>query len=202
MSTKWSLEADFFQACNCDYGCPCEFEAPPTYGFCDGMGQWQIINGKYGDVKLDGLGIGFAAHWPGPLYKGGGTAVLFVDAKASAQQRDALTKIVTGEAGGLPFEVIKLTIAKLHPIQFVPFEFKAAGKHSSGKMGDAVIVAVEPIKNPVNGAEESIKIEHATGFVFKVADAVSAKEMRVSCADLNFSYPNKAAFVARVTYGN
>ena len=34
---KWSLEADYLQGCNCDYGCPCEFEAPPTEGLCEGL---------------------------------------------------------------------------------------------------------------------------------------------------------------------
>src|SRR5262245_10832602 len=25
--TKWNFEADFFTACNCDWGCPCNFNA-------------------------------------------------------------------------------------------------------------------------------------------------------------------------------
>src|SRR5712691_2788879 len=29
---KWTIEADCLLACNCDYGCPCEFDAPPTQG--------------------------------------------------------------------------------------------------------------------------------------------------------------------------
>ena len=37
---KWTMEADYLQACNCDYGCPCEFEAPPTQGYCEGIGAW------------------------------------------------------------------------------------------------------------------------------------------------------------------
>ena len=56
-ATKWFIEADYIQACNCDYGCPCEFEAPPTMGFCQGMGAWRINKGKYGDVTLDGLAL-------------------------------------------------------------------------------------------------------------------------------------------------
>ena len=60
---KWSLEADYLQACNCDYGCPCEFEAPPTMGYCEGVGVWKILKGRYGNVALDGLGFGFAAHF-------------------------------------------------------------------------------------------------------------------------------------------
>src|ERR1700743_867340 len=68
--TKWNIEADFVQACNCDYGCPCEFSAPPTKGFCEGMGAWHITRGAYGNVKLDGLGVGFAARWPKAIHEG------------------------------------------------------------------------------------------------------------------------------------
>ena len=67
---KWSIEADYFQACNCDYGCPCEFEAPPTKGFCDGIGAWRINRGNYGDVSLNGLGLGFVLHSPAAMHLG------------------------------------------------------------------------------------------------------------------------------------
>ena len=80
--TKWALEADYLQACNCDYGCPCEFSAPPTRGFCEGTGAWSIIKGNYGDVSLDGLAAGFAAHWPKAIHEGNGTLALFVDERA------------------------------------------------------------------------------------------------------------------------
>lgn len=54
---KWSMEADYLQACNGDYGCPCEFEAPPTMGFCEGIGAWRINQSRYGDTALDGLEV-------------------------------------------------------------------------------------------------------------------------------------------------
>jgi hypothetical protein len=199
---SWSIEADYLQACNCEYGCPCEFEAPPSHGFCEGTGQWQINSGRYGDVKLDGLGMGFAARWPEAMHKGGGTCGVFIDERATPQQRDALLKIISGEAGGMPFEVVRMTMVKFLPPAFVPFEFHKDGLRSSGRMGDAVVTAVEPIKNPVTGGEESVRIEHATGFIFKSADVVSAKQMRASCGELNFSHPNKAGFVAKVSYHN
>jgi hypothetical protein len=54
----------------------------PTKGFCQGMGAWRISQGNYGDVKLNGLGVGFAAHWPKAIHEGGGTACLFFDERA------------------------------------------------------------------------------------------------------------------------
>ena len=92
-TTKWAMEADYLQACNCDYGCPCEFEAPPTMGYCEGLGAWRINRGNYGDASLDGLGLGFGLHSQGPLHEGNMTLALFVDERANEQQRDALVNI-------------------------------------------------------------------------------------------------------------
>src|SRR6266487_4395662 len=99
--TKWSLEADYVQACNCDYGCPCEFEARPTMGFCDGMGAWRINRGRHGDLALDGLALGFVAHWPGALHEGNGTLALFFEQKSNPKQREALMRIATGQEVGI-----------------------------------------------------------------------------------------------------
>ena len=122
---KWNFEADYLQACNCDYGCPCEFSAPPTLGYCQGMGAWRINRGRYGDVQLDGLGLGFAAHWPKAIHEGNGTVCIFVDEKAKAAQREALIMIASGQAGGLPFEILATTFSKILEPQFVTLVFKS-----------------------------------------------------------------------------
>ena len=200
--TKWNIEADYIQACNCDYGCPCEFSAPPTRGDCQGMGAWRIARGQCGDVKLDGLGLAFAAHWPKAIHEGNGTVCLFFDERANAQQRDALMQIASGQAGGLPFEIIVTTFSKILDPQFVPFKFNLNGRNSSVQIGDAINVALEPIKNPVTGEPESVRIEHSTGFIFKNAECVSAAKMDVNVGELKFSWPNKAGFVTQIKYGN
>lgn len=201
-SIHWEFEADYLQACNCDYGCPCEFEAPPTQGFCEGAGLWRILQGRYGDVRLDGLGFGFAARWPKAIHQGNGTAVILCDEQAAPEQRNALLTIASGEAGGLPFEILATTFSKLLDPQFVAIEFDLNGKHSRGRAGDHVRLAFEPIKNPVTGSEEGVRILHDTGFVFKEAECVSARECSCKIDGLKFSWPNKAAFVTRVRYSN
>jgi len=32
---KWKLQVEQLMACNCNWGCPCSFDAPPTYGRCE-----------------------------------------------------------------------------------------------------------------------------------------------------------------------
>src|SRR5439155_2910798 len=118
-----------------------EFSAPPTRGFCEGMGAWRIIRGHYGDVALDGLGVAFAARWPKAIHEGNGTCGLLFDERASAPQRDALLQICSGQAGGLPFEIIVTTFSKILDPQYVPFKFNFAGRNSSVEVGKVMNVA-------------------------------------------------------------
>ena len=200
--TKWFFEADYVQACNCEYGCPCEFQAPPSQGFCEGVGAWRINHGKFGDVSLDGLGLAFAAHWPKAIHLGNGTGAMFLDEKASPAQRDALLRIALGQEGGMHFEIIVQTLSNVMEPQYVPFTFHIDGKKSMVKVGSALRMGLAPVKNPVTGEPESIRVEHETGFMFKSAE-VTAGEVCESVVDgLKFSWPDKAGFVAKIRYGN
>ncbi len=199
---NWSIEVDYLQACSCDYGCPCEFQAPPTQGFCEGLGAYRINRGNYGDVSLDGLGLGFALHSPGALHLGDMTLALFVDEKASQEQRDALIPIASGQAGGQPFEIIASLVSNLSGPYFVPFQFDLQGRNSAAKMGDSVSMAFEAIKNPVTGEPELARLVHETGFLFQEADVISAKECRASVEGLSFSWPDHSGFLAKIRYGN
>jgi hypothetical protein len=200
--TKWNVEADFVQACNCDYGCPCEFSAPPTRGFCEGMGAWRINRGNYGTISLSGLGLGFAARWPKAIHEGNGTVCILVDDRADSSQSAALLSIASGEAGGLPFEIISATFSKVLDPRFVRFQFEMNGRNGRVQLGEFVTASFAPIKNPVTGDPESVRVAHGTGFIFKEAECVSAEEMRVNVGDLVFSWPGKAGFVTQVKYGN
>lgn len=199
---KWFFDADYLQACNCDYGCPCEFSAPPTTGYCEGIGVWKIEKGDYDGLSLDGLGLAFAAKWPKAIHEGNGAACLFVDERATIEQREALLTIGSGKAGGLPFEILATTLSTLLEPQFVRFDVKVDGLQSTARLGDGFRLALEPIKNPVTGQQEQVTVNHGTGFIFQVAECASAREGSVSIDGMKFSYPDKAGFVARVHYGN
>jgi hypothetical protein len=199
---KWSFEAEYVQACSCDYGCPCEFQAPPSRGFCEGVGAWRIIRGTYGSTSLDGLGLAFAARWPQAIHLGNGTAAIFVDERATAEQRDALLQIASGQAGGMPFEIIAATLTTVLDPQFVPMTFELNGRNSSARIGDSIEIGLSPIKNPVTGDEEGVRIVHDTGFIFQQADVTAAPVCNARVQGLNFSWPDHAGFVAVTRYSN
>src|SRR4030081_3369955 len=95
--TPWEIKAKEFANCNCSYGCPCQFNALPTHGFCTAIVGFQIDKGRFGDVVLDGLRGAGGYAWPRPVHGGNGRMQLVVDEKADAKQRDALVRIMTGK---------------------------------------------------------------------------------------------------------
>jgi hypothetical protein len=131
--------------------------------------------------------MGFALRAPATLHEGNINLALFVDEKATQQQRDELVEIASGQAGGNPFEIIASLVTHLSGPHFVPLEFDIECRNSNARMGDAVSMAFKPIKNPVSGEAESTHVEHETGFLFKGAEVASASECRASVGGMDFS---------------
>src|SRR2546428_1903943 len=72
--TVWRLRGEEIGSCNCSWGCPCQFNALPTHGRCDGIGVCQIAWGHYGEVSLDGTRFAFLLSFPGAVHEGKGTS--------------------------------------------------------------------------------------------------------------------------------
>ncbi len=166
------------------------------------MGAWRIVRGQCGDVTLDGLGLAFVVRTPAAMHLGNATVGTFIDERATPAQREALVQIASAKFGGMPFEVFVAITKTFLPPQFVPMEFHIDGRNSFAVVGNQPRLAVEPIKNPINGEPESIRLEHGTGFIFKTAEVVAARECVSNVAALKFSWPNQAGFFSRVQYGN
>jgi hypothetical protein len=75
-------------------------KARPTKGRCDVGLVFHVDRGQYGATRLDGLSFAVLARTPGAMIEGGWTVGLVLDERASAEQRDALMAIASGQAGG------------------------------------------------------------------------------------------------------
>ncbi len=77
-------------ACNCEYGCPCNFNAPPSHGKCEGGWTWHVTRGAFASVPLDGLNFSVYVKWPGAIHEGNGEALILVDERSDDRQREAV----------------------------------------------------------------------------------------------------------------
>ena len=118
----WRLSGPQFSTCNCDFGCPCQFNALPTHGDCRAAVAMQITKGHFGDVSLDGARWVGTFSWPKAIHEGNGTCQVFVDCQ-SDEQKNALLTILSGqetEPGATIFQVFSGTITEMLEPQFVP----------------------------------------------------------------------------------
>ena len=64
----WEIKGWEFGNCNCNYGCPCQFNALPRHGHCRGLAVFDIEQGFHGTTRLDGLYSAGIFRWPGPIH--------------------------------------------------------------------------------------------------------------------------------------
>src|SRR5205807_4991271 len=163
---RWSLRGDLVGVCNCDWGCPCNFDAPPTYGSCEGFYARLVTEGRFGDVSLDGVKFVAGGHSPGPVHEGGSIDVLILDEAMSSGQRAAIERLHGGGGVGEPFDIFASIRARLLALVVAPIEFEAAGIRSRVLVADGAILemSISRIANPVTGVEEEIYLDKPTGF--------------------------------------
>src|SRR5947208_6327073 len=154
--TDWRLSGEWIKNCNCAFGCPCDFNARPTQGYCKGFLGMHILDGYFGDVRLDGLSFFVVVDFPGPLHEGNGTVQAIIDERATEAQRAALFGILSGQnsAEGTLFHIVTLSVSKMLDPIFAPIhvEFDMPGRRAKVSIPGVLESENEPIKNPVTGA--------------------------------------------------
>lgn len=195
VDTKWTIKGREFVNCNCSYGCPCQFNAPPTHGHCQAVAGAEIDEGHHGATRLNGLRFVGIFRWPGPIHQGKGEAAIVVDERATPEQRNALLRILSGqdtEPGATIFNVFASTLEKVHEPIFSRIDFEVDVDKRRARL---VVPGVtegrgEPIKNPITGADHRVRIDMPAGFEYALAEVGRGwtKTARPFALDLSDSY--------------
>ncbi len=162
----------------------------------------KIRKGVCGNQRLDGLAFALMASWPGAIHEGKGTAKLFIDSRASREQRRLLEQILKGNFKGKPWPIFAPTFDKWLDTTFVPFDWTFDGAKSSYKAGDQIITVLEKMRNPVTGEEVSSKIVLPDGITANELNITSTMTFSVFSNGLKFAYPGKNAWYSVVTHGS
>lgn len=195
---EWRIKGASITSCNCDFGCPCQFNALPTHGHCRAAVGTRIDEGHFGDVKLDGLKFAALVGWPGPIHEGKGEVQRVVDASATPEQREAILAILAGEhtdPGATIFNVFAATFDKVHDPIFAPIDFACDLETRIGHMRvpGVIEMSCEPIRNPITGAEHRARIEIPHGFEFAVAEVAAGSTRSGESADVALNFQDTHA---------
>ena len=197
----WNFEAEYIQSCNCDFGCPCNFNALPTRGNCEALVAYRLRNGHFGKTKLDGTTFAWALWWPHAIHQGNGVSRLYFDTKTNAEQRAAVTEIASGKHGGGIFEVFPKTFAKVHPPRVTGIDFHYDGYDSWFTVDGVGEVHSEQIKNPVTGRSFAGKISLPGGIAFREAVVSNIRKWWMRDEQLLAYHENVNGHVTVVKFG-
>lgn len=201
----WEVQADEFVTCNCDYGCPCQFSAPPTHGHCQAIAGMIIHKGHFGDVRLDGLKTASVLRWPGAIHEGNGEAYAVIDENATEEQRSALLTIMSGketEPFATMWNVFASTLVNAYDPVFKPVHIEVDVEARIGKVRVDGLIETdgEPIRNPVSGEPERARIDLVGGFEYEIAEMGSANGK--STGPIEVEWQNAYAQFAHIHLNN
>ena len=144
------------------------------------------------DTRLDGLNYVILLQWPGKTAQGNGTQQILIDAQADALQREALRKILHGEAtvpGATHFFVFDSTMTNVLEPQFVPIDLSidVEARQATVKVPGLVESKGTPISNPHTGRDHRARIHLPEGFEYTVAEVGNGSTKAQAGITLNLS---------------
>jgi hypothetical protein len=198
---NWEFKGREFIHCNCDYGCPCQFNGRPTHGSCRAIGGIAITEGFHGKTRLDGLRMACVLSWPGAIHEGRGHATPIVDERASPEQREALLRIMSGEdtePGATFFQVFSTTYEKVNEpvVAMINFEVDVDARTARLTVPGVIDARGTPIRNPVTGAPHRARIDLPDGFEYSVAEVGSGSAKATGA--IAFELENSHAHFAEI----
>jgi hypothetical protein len=174
---SWKVSGQYYETCSCDSVCPCvlhQMAVEPSKGTCTFAMAFEIDKGSFGSASLDGLGFVVLGRTPEAMGKGNWSVGLVIDDRASTEQRDAITAIASGAAGG-PMAGLSGLIGQFLGVESASIKFDRAGSQWSVSAGSLVDMSAqgamginpettEPLRlsNTGHPASDSLLLDHAS----------------------------------------
>ena len=189
-SVSWRITGEEVGGCNCAWGCPCQFNALPTRGRCEGFVTVRVATGHFGQVRLDGVRFAMAFSFPGAMHEGNGTVQLLVDTRASVEQRNAISEMNSGAHGGAIFEIFAAVAPNRPQAITAPLDIEADRERRTATLSLPGLVEhrAEPIRNPVTGEEHRAQIRLPNGFEYREAEMGNTAWLKVTVGPIAFEH--------------
>jgi hypothetical protein len=120
---------------------------------------FQIERGSYGTVSLDGLGFIVLGLTPEARGKGNWSVGVIADERATPGQREAITAIASGAAGG-PMAAVTGLVGKFLGVDSAPIRFDRSGAKWSVTASSLVDMGADPAMGLDPTATEPLALDN------------------------------------------
>jgi hypothetical protein len=153
----YELEGTLLEACSCGVLCPCWIgEDPDGDGTCDAVNAYHFDRGTIRGVDVSGLNFVRVVHIPGNvLTPRSWKQVVFVDERASDDQREAILDAYAGKLGG-PLADLAGLIGETLGVEQAAITHEVHDGKGKLTIGDVVYSEMHPFTGP-NGSTTTLR---------------------------------------------
>jgi hypothetical protein len=174
-------------------------KAPPTEGYCQTWAGIRIDEGRFEAVDLSGIKVGLIMEIPGLMSRGNWTAGVFIDDQASIQAVKALTRILTGRAGGST-HLLSILVGHFLGVRQAAIKYDVAGETRIFSIDKIVDGVVTPI--PGKDKEHPVVIRNSEYWVARDIVVARAEKSRVRAFGRNWDFAGRSAEICKLDWGN
>ena len=174
----YRMTGTYLESCNCDVGCPCSISnlaLSATNERCNVLLAFHVEQGEVDGVDVGGSTVAMLADTPGQMTDGGWRVGLFLDDRASDEQRDALTSVFSGQQGG-PAGMFAPLVGEMLGVEVAPIEFADDGRRHRVRIGEAVDIEIEDFAAAQEGDVMTLNgIGHPAGSTLALAQGLRSR---------------------------
>lgn len=141
------LEGTLLEACSCGVLCPCWIGENPDLGECFAVVAYHYDKGQIGGIDVSGLNVTSVAHIPGNvLIPKTWKIAVFVDSRASEEQKAAIVGALSGDYGG-PLADLAQLIGEVVAVESADITHEVKDGAGTLRIGDFVEAEMEPYRS-------------------------------------------------------
>jgi hypothetical protein len=197
----WRVSGSYFEACNCDAICPCRRQGGAkltqgsTFGICQFALSWLIKEGQLGTLDLKGLAVVLVGFYRDDERGKPWRIALYIDDKATPDQRKALEDIFLGRAGGTPVANFAKAIGDVQAVRSASIELDhRPGRWLMRARDYVTVTATTPVPSEHGAVSCGIPGHNHPG------EELIANTMRVDDETLQWEFHGQCAFASDFEY--
>ena len=144
----YQLEGTMLEACSCGVLCPCWIGEDPDGGECFSLIAYHFTRGQIRGIDVSGVNFVMLQHIPGNvLTPASWRMVRLVDARATADQNNAVLGAFRGEYGG-PLADLASLVGEELGVETVEIDHEVVDGKGSLRIDGMVEAVMEPYRGP------------------------------------------------------
>ena len=196
----WHIKGELMLSCNCTIFCPCVLSLgkhPPTEGYCQTWGGIRIDDGRYGELDLTGLKMGLMIEIPGQMSRGNWSAGVYISSEADVYQVKALTRIMSGEAGGTT-RLLSILVGRFLGVWQEDITYEVDGDVRRFSIPKIIEGEIVPIPGKERGRYTTI--ENSQYWIGPEIIVAEAQKSRLRAHGRNWDFRGRSAEICRLDW--